>query len=153
LWKKWHRLKREILNRDNIAIKALPSETDFNLFLDRVIYEMYVSKYTETRKSPEKSVDNEDAKVFIPVNLFIILVVGVLSNRVEPVLNYVVDETPDRKLAAVPSRSDAKIAGVLARGKASDLDKYSKIDKYSEVHRKANEAKDDVARKSLNEAR
>ena len=56
LWKKWHRIKKDILNRDNNTVKkaiakmpngALPSGTDFSIFLDRVTYELYLVKEDE----------------------------------------------------------------------------------------------------------
>jgi len=53
MWKKWLKVRREIQDRDNHAIKKaiarmpgriLSSGTDFSLFLDRVIYELYLAK-------------------------------------------------------------------------------------------------------------
>ena len=53
MWKKWIKLRREIWDRDNHAIKkaiarllgsALPSGTDFSLFLNCLIYKLYVAK-------------------------------------------------------------------------------------------------------------
>jgi len=42
-------------------------------------------------------------KNFIPSNILIILVVGMLSKHCEPVLNYVCDEKANKELASVPS--------------------------------------------------
>ena len=47
MWSKWHQVKKDVLNRDNLAVAkaialmpnvALPSGTDFSLFLDCIIY-------------------------------------------------------------------------------------------------------------------
>ena len=70
LWKKWHRIKKDILNRDNNTVKkaiakmpngALPSGTDFSLFLDRVTYELYLAKEDEKKftESQEDEVDDD----------------------------------------------------------------------------------------------
>ena len=56
LWDKWLRIKREVTGSDNIAIKAaitrmpggaLPSGTDLELFLVRMMYEVYDRKKTK----------------------------------------------------------------------------------------------------------
>mmetsp|Transcript_18145 Transcript_18145/g.37908 ORF Transcript_18145/g.37908 Transcript_18145/m.37908 type:complete len:248 (-) Transcript_18145:484-1227(-) len=53
MWKKWLKVRREIQDRDNHVIKKaiarmpgriLPSGTNFGLFLDHVIYELYLAK-------------------------------------------------------------------------------------------------------------
>ena len=70
LWKKWLKLRKEILNRDNHAIKkaiakmpgcALPSGTDFSVFLDRVVYELFLAK--EGTKVGSEGNDNKDEDV------------------------------------------------------------------------------------------
>ena len=53
LWDRWLKVKRDITGTDNLAVKAalskmpggaLPSGTDIELFLTRLMYEMYLSK-------------------------------------------------------------------------------------------------------------
>jgi hypothetical protein len=69
MWKRWLRVRKEIRDRDNHAIKkaiarmpggTLLSGTDFSLFLDRVIYELYVVKGGLVAK-PDDGSDNEGA--------------------------------------------------------------------------------------------
>ena len=63
MWSKWHRLRKDILNRDNIVVakaiarmpnSALPSGTDFSLFLDHVVYELYLAKEAAKNKDNEE---------------------------------------------------------------------------------------------------
>ena len=53
LWDRWLKVKRDITGMENLAVKAalskmpggaLPSGTDIELFLTRLMYEMYLSK-------------------------------------------------------------------------------------------------------------
>ena len=53
LWDRWLKVKRDITGTENLAVKAalskmpggaLPSGTDIELFLTRLMYEMYLSK-------------------------------------------------------------------------------------------------------------
>mmetsp|Transcript_27634 Transcript_27634/g.33594 ORF Transcript_27634/g.33594 Transcript_27634/m.33594 type:complete len:232 (+) Transcript_27634:123-818(+) len=68
MWSKWHRLKKDILNRDNLAVKkaiarmpngVLPSRTDFSIFLNRVVYELYMVKEA-AKNNNDKAVEKDD---------------------------------------------------------------------------------------------
>ena len=67
MWKRWLKVRKEIRDRDNHAIKkviarmpggALPSGTDFSLFLDRVIYGLYIAK--EAKEGPAATPNDVD---------------------------------------------------------------------------------------------
>jgi len=81
LWRQWTTLKAAIVNFDNNAVrkairkmpgKSLPSGTDFSLFFNRLVYEMYTVRSAVARKAlggsvakalqldKEVSDDNED---------------------------------------------------------------------------------------------
>ena len=70
LWKKWGSVKSAVINSDNNVVKktiasmpggALPSGTDWDLFLTRLVYNLYIVK--EKGKTPkEKENDNDEAR-------------------------------------------------------------------------------------------
>ena len=60
-WKKWGTVKCAVINSDNHVVKrtiasmpggALPSGTDWNLFLTRLIYNLYIEKMGIQPKKP-----------------------------------------------------------------------------------------------------
>lgn len=66
-WKKWGTVKSSIINSDNLVVKrtiasmpggALPSGTDWGLFLTRLIYNLYMEK----EKMKPKKADTDDDK-------------------------------------------------------------------------------------------
>ena len=67
-WKKWGIVKSTIINSDNHVVKrtiasmpggALPSGTDWSIFLTRLIYNMYIEK----EKMKPKKVDTDDGLI------------------------------------------------------------------------------------------
>ena len=68
-WKKWGALKSAVINSDNHVVKktissmpggALPSGTDWNLFLTRLIYNLYIEKEKMKPKKADVDDDNGD---------------------------------------------------------------------------------------------
>ena len=73
LWRQWVVAKSQIINIDNLAVRAainrmpgkvLPSGTDFSLFLDRLLYELYIVQSTTARKENQEldELGGSDAK-------------------------------------------------------------------------------------------
>ena len=72
-WRKWGTVKRSILGVENVIIKktiakmpggALPSGTDMKLFMDRVIYGLYMYKMKEKNQAIDEHLvfDHDDEK-------------------------------------------------------------------------------------------
>ena len=255
MWKRWLRVRREIRDRDNHAIKkaiarmpgcALPSGTDFALFLDRVIYELYVAKEKERVKpynlddkvdnaegsddednaqdsdiggsaakvagrnsfmladcskeamgncsgdsidndiisvhekqlmtgeeesserkadsmhDNEKEEDHDEPKApatFVPANLLVILITGVLLKACDPSIAHVCELAGETKLTKVPTRIDIRLAGLndglLTTSKGTSVTRPDAISllkrqtDFNEVYKEAAQAKDDLGQKRL----
>ena len=70
-WKKWGTVKSAIINFDNNTVKrtisgmpggALPSGTDFNLFLTRLVYNLYNEKVNDKKTENEEIKTDNDEK-------------------------------------------------------------------------------------------
>ena len=112
----------------------------------------------DDEQDDEQDDDPKAPKTFVPSNLLIILVAGVLSSSCEPVLNYVCDDKADKnKLAPVPSHKDCWETGLLEPETPSTITKSKHKDSiithlkrhadYNEVYK---EAKVEIACKGSN---
>ena len=109
----------------------------------------------------EKDEEYEEPRApinFVPANLLVIFVAGVLSNECEPYITHVCETEEATELAKVSSRSDFQLAGktdgLSTPSKATDArpDAVSWLKRhadFNEMLKEATKNKDDLGRKRL----
>jgi hypothetical protein len=132
------------------------------------VHEEQLRKEGGQRKADSMDEDKEDEEheeskapdTFVPANLLLILIAGVLLNKCEPCIAHVCETEGETELAKAPSQSDVRLAGLAdheglsTSSKSTDarpdaLRRLKRHADYNEVYKEAAQNKDDLSRKRL----